>query len=287
MLDIISGKTNIYGIIGHPVTHSLSPLMQNAAIKACQLESVYVPFDVKPENLQDAVNGLRCLGIRGFNVTIPHKTDIIQYLDCLDPSADAAGAVNTVLNSNGHLTGFNTDGNGLLKSLAEDLDFIPENSTVVMIGAGGAARGAVAALCCNGAKKIVIINRTIKKAHELSNIFSKNYPSTVFECCSPDEGVTEFMFSADLLLNCSSVGMKNESFPYLDFTGVSKDLKVYDMIYSPQFTPLLIEAAKNNFRFSNGLGMLAGQGELAFEIWNGFLPPLGLMKKTLASICIA
>jgi len=146
-MSILRGSTQVLGIIGYPVRHSLSPAMQNAAIAECGLDYVYVPFQVDPVSLAAAVAGLLAVGVTGFSVTIPHKTAVIEYLDELDESASDAGAVNTVLVREGRMIGYNTDGYGLLCSLGEDLDYIPGEARIVVIGAGGAARGAVAALC--------------------------------------------------------------------------------------------------------------------------------------------
>ena len=163
-MPVVHGKTRVVCIIGNPIGHSLSPLMQNAAFAAGNLDYVYVPFAVTPENLEQAVIGLRTLGVCGFNVTIPHKTTIIPFLDRLDESAESAGAVNTVQLSGTSLIGYNTDGDGLVDSLATDLAFSPGAEQILVIGAGGAARGAIAALCRAGAKRIIISNRSLENA---------------------------------------------------------------------------------------------------------------------------
>src|SRR5512133_1940020 len=178
MCKQLSGSAKVLGIIGYPVKHSLSPLMQNAALAACDQDYIYVPFEVASENLGVAIAGLKALGVAGFNVTIPHKTAVMPYLDDLDDSAVAAGAVNTVKNESGRFVGYNTDGDGLVRSLSEDLDFVPQNSSIVIIGAGGAARGAIAALCRAGTKRIIIANRTFDKAVDLASVMSTRYPGT-------------------------------------------------------------------------------------------------------------
>lgn len=281
----IRGTTRIIGIIGCPIRHTLSPLMQNEALRDCQFDFVFVPFHVEPQELGTAVAGMRALGVAGFNVTIPHKTAVIPFLDALDESAEAAGAVNTVKSENGKLTGFNTDGDGLVRSLALDLDFEPQGRTIVVIGSGGAARGAVASLCRSGAQRIVLVNRTRVKAEQLVSALTVRYPGTVLSTLSGYEELPSCLCDADLLLNTTSLGMNNEHIPNVSMECMSVSAKVYDMVYSPSITPLLADASLAGLTCCNGLGMLAAQGELAFTIWTGKPPPFGLMKRVLEGIC--
>jgi len=281
----IDGKTRVLGIIGHPVGHSLSPVMQNAALAACRLNYVYVAFNVHPDNLEESILGLRSLGVAGFNVTIPHKSSIIPYLDGLDVSAQSACAVNTVKNVDGRLIGFNTDGDGLVRSLAEDLDFLPGDGDIVVIGAGGAARGAVASLCRAGASRVIIFNRTPARALELVESFSLMSCTTEILIAADSSELKAYMKNASLLINTTSVGMNQDVLPFVDLADLSNNGRIYDMVYAPSVTPLLHQASKIGLRAANGLGMLAGQGELAFQIWTGILPPSGLMKSCLLNIC--
>jgi shikimate dehydrogenase len=281
----LAGTTKVLAIIGCPVRHSLSPLMQNAALQACGLDYVYVPFEVASEGVSAAVAGLKVLGVAGFNVTIPYKTAVMPYLDDIDDSAVAAGAVNTVSNVCGRLIGYNTDGDGVVKSLAADLAFDPRNKTIVIIGAGGAARGAIAALCRAGARHIVIVNRTHDKAAELVSAMSARYSGTLLSIASGKDALQENLPLADLLVNTTSIGMNCESIPFLCLPSLSRTACVYDMIYSPRVTPLLSEAAGLGIKAANGLGMLAAQGELAFTIWTGKIPPSGLMRRALDAFC--
>lgn len=281
----LSGTTQVVGIIGNPVRHSLSPVMHNAAFAECNLDYVYVPFNVAPENLGVAISGLCASGLRGFNVTIPHKTAIIQYLDRLDQSAEDAGAVNTVLIKDGNMTGYNTDGDGLIYSLADDLDFIPGTGTVVVIGAGGAARGAIAALCRSGSKRIIIVNRSFERALQLKYEMSSRYPNVCIEAVEKNGLKEELLLTASLVINTTSVGMYSDKIDFLDLSLLSKSAKVYDMVYSPVITPLIHDASGMGLMVSNGLGMLAAQGELAFTVWTGVTPPKGLMKRVLEGIC--
>lgn len=284
MFSSLSGSSLVFGIIGHPLRHTLSPVMQNTALQACGLDGVFVPFDVQPARLGEAVAGLRALGIKGVNVTIPHKTAVIPYLDGLDESAEAAGAVNTINNEEGRLVGYNTDGDGLVRSLAEEFAFNPENSAIVVIGAGGAARGAVAAICRAGARRITIANRSRDRAADLVKAMVGRYPDTDLTVADFGEPLTTILGGADLVVNSTSLGMNGEAIVGLDLKALNRDAVVYDMVYAPPVTPLLQEARQLGLRHANGLGMLAAQGELALRIWTGNVPPIGLMKGVLARI---
>jgi len=281
----LNGKTKVLAIIGHPVEHSRSPAMQNAALQACGLDYVYVPFSVPPECLAEAVSGLRALGVAGFSVTIPHKIAVMAHLDGLDDSAGEAGAVNTVLNDAGRLIGYNTDGDGLVRSLADDLGFVPGNGTIVVVGAGGAARGAIAALCRAGAGRIVVVNRGRERAEEIARAMERLHGDTEIIPTSDPAELKPWMGETSLLINTTSLGMNNETIPFLELADLPGTAAVYDMVYSPPVTPLLGEAARLGLRCANGLGMLAAQGELAFLIWTGMLPPSGVMKDALMGGC--
>ncbi len=280
----LTGKTQVYGIIGYPVTHSLSPRMQNAAMQAAEIDGVYVPFEVAPENLPDAVAGMRALHISGFNVTIPHKTSIIPLLDELAPTAMRAGAVNTVVNHAGKLVGHNTDGDGLVRSLQVDLGCTLAGERVVLIGAGGASRGALAALCEAGVCSVVLLNRTLEAAELLLADFSTDYPEIQMEAYQTDTCPTPFLSQADLLINATSLGMKNEKIAGISLAQMSSHAKVYDMVYKPPVTPLLEEAQYHGLQAANGLGMLVGQGEIAFQLWHAQEPPPGLMQRVVRSL---
>lgn len=278
----INGKTKVLGILGSPVEHSLSPAMHNASIQALGLDYAYVPFHVEEEDLGTAVNGLRALGVKGFNVTIPHKTAVMPFLDKISPEAELSGAVNTVSSEKNSLVGYNTDGTGLLKSLREDLEFDPAGASVLLLGAGGAARGALAALCTAGISRVIIANRTGRRGLELMEHFIGKFSSISFGISSiePMELETNLK-SVDLLLNTTSVGMNGSAFTGINLAAMSSGSAVYDMVYSPPETPLLAEAAKIGITRANGLGMLAAQGEAAFSIWTGIEPPPGFMRECL------
>jgi len=280
---VVTGKTRVYGIVGCPVTHSLSPVMQNAALHAAAIDAIYVPFGVEPGQLHAAVSGLRALGVCGFNVTIPHKTSIMPLLDELAPTAVQAGAVNTVVNQEGRLIGHNTDGDGLICSLLKDLDCDVVGSRVVLVGAGGAARGALAALCRAGVESLVVLNRTKTAAEELGDSFRLSFPQVLLHGAALDAQAGQYLSGADLLINATSLGMAGEKIDGLTLALLPDHARVYDMIYNPSLTPLLLDARTRGLKVANGLGMLVAQGELAFSLWHDVAPEHAVMQKALSS----
>lgn len=281
----ITGKTRVLGIIGWPVAHSLSPLMQNAALEAMGLDWIYVPFAVREEELARAVAGLRALGVAGFNVTIPHKTAIIPLLDRIAPEARLMGAVNTVKREGDELVGHNTDGPGFIRSLAEDLGFDPAGRRVLVLGAGGAARAAVASLAQAGAGTVVIANRNVSRGEELVEAFRSAFGGTQFAVMPLDMPLINGKAqNFDLLVNTTSVGMGETSFEGLDVSRMDPAANVYDMVYSPWETPLLAEASRAGRRCANGIGMLVAQGECALAIWTGTEPPSGVMRRRILAV---
>ncbi|MCK5710333.1 MAG: shikimate dehydrogenase, partial [Deltaproteobacteria bacterium] len=205
----VKATTNIYGIFGHPVKHSLSPDMHNSAFNTLGLNSVYVAFDIAPDNIEEATRAIRVMGIKGINITIPHKQTIISFLDEVSPDAKLTGAVNTVKNENGKLWGFNTDVGGFLRAIREDLDFSPEGNTLFLIGAGGAARAVLSAFCMNGGAVVYIADIIQAKAIELANQFKANFQNITIETVSlEDQNILEQKFGeADILVNASPAGM--------------------------------------------------------------------------------
>lgn len=279
---VVTGKTSVLGIIGWPVEHSLSPLMQNAALEELGLDYVYVPFAVRQDALGVAVEGLRGLGVRGFNVTIPHKTAIIPHLDRLNPEALLIGAVNTVKREGDELVGYNTDGAGFVRSLREDLDVDPKGMTILVLGAGGAARAAMVSLCQAGAARIIVANRNVERGVALADEFCPIFAGTQIAAIplGSIHLATEIQ-NIDLLVNTTSVGMGGSSFEGLDLARLKTGACVYDMVYAPWETPLLMEASRRGIRCANGIGMLVGQGECAFAIWTDKNPPSGAMRRRI------
>jgi shikimate dehydrogenase len=281
----IAGSTRVYGIIGWPVSHSLSPVMHNAAMRFAGIDGIYVPFAVEPAYLSQAVQGMRALRVSGFNVTIPHKTAIMPLLDKLAPTAVLVGAVNTVVNQGGCLIGHNTDGDGLVFSLQQDFGCSIANQRVVLVGAGGAAKGALAALCRFGVKSVLVVNRTVDSAVALVESFSDSFPTVVLRSSGFDGGLDRLLPETDLLINATPLGMVGEKNERLSLALLPDHARVYDMVYSPPLTPLLAAAQDRGLSIANGLGMLIAQGELAFLLWHGKSAGVGVMREALVSAC--
>jgi shikimate dehydrogenase len=279
----ISGKTMICGLIGDPVEHTMSPAMHNAAFKKLGLDYLYLAFRVRPAELNGAIAGMRGLNIRGLNVTIPHKVAVIKQVDRIDMLAGKMGAVNTIVNDNGVLTGYNTDAGGFLQQLIEKRVEL-KGKRVTILGAGGAARGIAFILAENGAL-LTIVNRNFEKAKDLvdniSGLFGRR--CAAFEL--DEENLAEVVKKTDILVNATSVGMT----PGIDDTPVpaallKRGLIVYDIVYNPVRTRLLREAEAAGAVTMSGIDMLAWQGALAFEKFTGQKAPVDLMKEVAAKI---
>lgn len=275
----ITGKTKVYGVIGHPIGHTVSPLLHNIAFQAHQMAAAYVPFAVHPDQLKEALAGIRSLGIAGVNVTIPHKIKVLPHLDEITPTAQRIGAVNTIRNDAGTLIGTNTDGLGFLRSLAV-LSFSPHEKTILLLGAGGSARSILVSLAEAGARAVFIANRTLSKALELAEEFSPIFPKTEFRS---DALAHFFETPIDLLINTTSVGMNDSKAP-ADLACFQTLQHVADIIYSPPQTPLLQQAKQLKIPAINGLGMLLHQGCEAFEFWTNQPAPVALMEQKLRSL---
>ena len=278
----LSGRTRVLGIFGDPVAHSLSPRMQNAALAAAGIDAVYVPFHVTAEKLVDAIQALRALSLWGVNLTVPHKEAVLPLLDRVTDQARLIGAVNTVTHEDGCLVGHNTDAPGFLHALAADLGFVPAKKKILVLGAGGASRAALAALAEAGAATIVIANRTMARARRLCEIFGAFFPGTDFAYTSLGDGDLRQAFAGvDLLVNTSAMGLKGESFAHLPWSFLPEAACVYDMVYVRGKTPLQTEAEKRVHRTADGRGMLVAQGEAAFVLWTGQEPPSGVMADSI------
>jgi len=278
-----TGNTRYIAIIGHPIIHSLSPRMHQAAFNQLHLDYCYLPFDISPEKLKNGVEALKQLGFRGFNVTIPFKEKIIPLLDQISKEAAIIGAVNTVLIENGKLKGFNTDGAGFVESLKKKWTFSLKNKSALILGAGGAAKAVAAQLCLNQVGSIGIVNRTRKKADQLKARLKKHFPKVevkVFARFGDD--LDCFLKKAHLLVNSTSVGLHSGDDSPLPSQFFHKQLKVCDLIYNPSMTSFLKTAQKKGCSFINGRGMLLYQGALAFKIWTGKTAPVEVMSNALS-----
>ncbi len=275
---LISGKTRVCGIIGDPIEHTMSPVMHNAAFRQLGLDYVYLAFHVHQEELDKAIDGMRAMNIRGLNVTIPHKVAIIPLLDKLDPLAEKIGAINTIVNDDGMLTGYNTDATGFLQALLES-GIKPEGKKVVILGAGGASRAISFILAGRGAN-LVILNRQLARAEDLAHWIAQVFPEETEALVLSEENLSLTLATADILINTTSVGMV----PDINETPVPAELLkpsliVFDIVYNPIQTQLLKEAESAGAKTINGLDMLVWQGALAFEEWTGRKAPLEVMKQ--------
>ena len=265
------------GIIGHPIGHSISPVFQQAALDAIGFDGAYEPWDVDPANVGDFLAGLRSPGTLGINVTLPHKEAVIPFLDEVDDWASAAGAVNTIVNRDGRLTGHNTDGIGFLRALREGAGFEPRGRDVLVLGAGGSARGVVYALARAGTARLFIANRTVERAQRLAGIATDSGVAAEAMVLSDAPGATR---EVALIVNCTSVGMihgPDDTGSPLSAADIPSTVLVNDLVYNPLETPLLREAARAGAATLGGIQMLVYQGAASFEMWTGQDAPVPVM----------
>ncbi|MDD4875678.1 MAG: shikimate dehydrogenase [Dehalococcoidales bacterium] len=274
-----SGRTVVCGIIGDPIEHTLSPVMHNAAFRDKGIDYLYLPFRVKSERVGEAVVGMKALNIKGLNVTIPHKVTVMKYLDKIDSVAEKIGAVNTIVNGNDVLTGYNTDASGFLQALL-DRGIDPAGKKVVILGAGGASRAISFILAERGAY-LTIFNRAVnfKRVKDLADRISQISTSEIQALELNRENLERVLDDADILVNATSVGMS----PDINETPVAygllkSGLVVFDIIYNPVKTRLIKEAEMAGAITINGIDMLVWQGALAFEKWTEQKAPVNLMK---------
>lgn len=276
---MICGATGVLGVIGHPVTHSASPAMHNAALRAAGLDYVYVAFPVEPAEAGQVGPAMRSLGIRGLNVTVPHKLAVMDGLDEVAPEARAIGAVNTIANDGGRLTGYNTDAYGVVASLREDGGLTALPPRVVLLGAGGAARAILYALLADAeVEEIMLLNRTVSRAEALADDLGGTGRVRVGPLTE-----TQALADAGLVINATSIGMAPAAAtsPLGDGRGLHEGMVVLDIVYKPLQTRLLQQALAAGARAVDGLGMLVHQGARAFEIWTGEKPSVTVMRKAI------
>lgn len=272
----ISGKTKITGLFGYPVEHSLSPAMHNAAFEHLNLDYCYVTFSVRPDLLGDAVKAIRALNLSGVNVTVPHKENVIPFLDEISEEASFIGAVNTIKNDNGRLTGYNTDGRGFMQSLA-NAGIDVGDKKILIIGAGGASR-AIGYYLCKEASEVHLFDVDDKKADLLKEHLNK-LKGNVFLAGARSVKDKDFFSGIDVIINATPLGLKLDDPMPVDISLLDSKHIVCDLIYKE--TPLLHKASEKGCRIMNGLGMLLYQGVFAFEIWTGMMPPVEVMSEAL------
>ena len=286
MAERITGHTELIGLMAYPIRHSSSPAMQNEAFAKLGLDYAYLAFEVDNDTLEDAITGLRALKMRGSNVSMPNKTVVHKYLDELSPAAEMCGAVNTIVNDNGKLTGHITDGIGYMQSLKDnDIDVIGKKMTIV--GAGGAATAIEIQAALDGVAEISIFNRrdefwaNAEKTVEKINT-KTNCKATLYDLADLDK-LKEEIEDSYLFANATGMGMKPlEGQTYIpDKSFFRKDLIVTDVVYFPRETEMLRMAKEVGCKTMNGLGMMLFQGSAAFELWTGQPMPIEYMKETL------
>ena len=275
---MIKGSTNIVGLIGHPVEHSFSPPMHNAAFEALGMDYAYVAFDVDPLNMKSAIDGAKSLNIKGFNVTIPHKIEVMKHLDEIDEVAALIGAVNTIDFKD--MKGYNTDGIGAVKAIEEVTSI--KNRNVVVAGAGGASRAISFYIAKYGADSLTILNRNVEKADNLAKDVSNSNLINEVKSDSMSE-INSHVTDADILIDTTPVGMHPnvDDEPIVLADNMHDDLVVFDAVYNPNDTVLIKEAVKAGAKPVYGIKMLLYQGAESFRIWTGRDAPVDVMEDAL------
>lgn len=276
----IKGTTKITGVFGYPVSHSLSPVFQNAAFDSLSLDFIYIPFEVKPVFIKEAIESIRFLNFRGINLTIPHKKDGYYLVDELDEEAKHLKVVNTIKNEDGKLIGYITDGSGFVRSIKEDGKVELKNKNVYLLGAGGAGWAISGAIVKEKIRKLLITNRTMEKAIAIKNHLKENFNFTSVELIDFKNRNGINFQDIDIIINTTSVGMKEGDIVLIKEEKIKKNIFIYDIIYNRK-TELIKTAEKLNLPHLDGLSMLVYQGAISFEIWTGKKAPIDIMKNSL------
>jgi len=276
--------TKLIILLGKPLGHSVSPQMHNLAFEKLGLDYCYLPVEVAPADLQTVFNGLIRMNVGGFNVTIPHKINIIKFLDELDPLAATIGAVNTICVRDGKTIGYNTDGEGFLQSLENEAHIVPREKKFFLLGCGGAARAISMTLAHHGAEKIFICNRTLSKAEMLTSEINKKRANCAITVPQNAGNRVDILQECDVLINTTSIGMhpKENALP-IEESLISTHLTVADIVYNPLTTRLLKVAKNRGCATVHGLGMLVNQGAAGFRLWTGVEPPVEEMSASVFS----
>lgn len=265
----INSKTKTICLLGHPIEQSFSPSIHNYLFEEYNQSYIYVCFDVNPSELKEAIQGMRALKVFGCNVTIPHKVEVIKYLDEVDKNARLIGAVNTIKNEEGILKGYNTDGKGFVKSIL-DKGYTLENKKVMIIGAGGSCRSISVELASNKVESIEIRNRSEEKAIEITDIINKNFDSKgIYSTKKIDEIDLK---SIDILINTTPIGMGTNECPIDESIIPHKKLLICDIVYKPHVTAFIKWGSENGLDTIYGINMLINQGLEAFYIWTNIKP---------------
>ncbi|SDH46696.1 shikimate dehydrogenase [Alteribacillus persepolensis] len=276
MGDYLLKAEKLFGVIGHPIGHSMSPAIHNDQFQHQGLPYFYHAFDVDSLDLKHAIEGMKRLGVSGFNVTVPHKVEVMQYLDDIEDDAQTIGAVNTVVSQDGRLIGYNTDGKGYLTSLLQTVGEKLHDNRVLVIGAGGAARAVITALNNYGVKQLAVTNRTPSKAETIKD--RVNPTMRIMEMNEAKDKLDQF----DVIINTTSVGMppQQDNVP-LEVTALKDNALLSDLIYNPLETKWLQQGKSYGAQTLNGIGMFVGQGAVAFELWTGIWPDTERMTEVV------
>jgi shikimate dehydrogenase len=276
-------KAELVCLLGCPVAENPTGVMQEAAFAALGLNWRYLTIEVKPQNLPDAIRAVRTFGMRGINLTIPHKIAVMDLLDTISPDAALIGAVNTVRRKGERLIGANTDGKGFLRGLTQDARIKPLGKRVFILGAGGAARAIATELALAGASELTLVNRSQERGARLANDLQVRVSARA--CFIPWDQTFKVGPEADILVNATSIGLFPDvnAMPQVDLSMARQDLLVCDVIPNPPETPLLHLARSLGMPTLNGLAMLVYQGAIGFEMWTGQKAPVEAMHAALRS----
>jgi shikimate dehydrogenase len=280
MTVTISGRTRVCAVIGDPIEHSLSPVIQNAAFNALNIDCVYTAFRVKSSDVSKALESMRVLNVLGLNVTMPHKEAVIKHLDWIDEPAKFLNSVNTIHHKEGRMLGYSTDGIGAFRALKEN-GADPQGKRVLIFGAGGAAR-AIAHSLIQEADELVVLNRTVSEAEKLSETLKRKFNKKIVVGSLSPKVIKEKIRASDVLLNTTSVGMMpniNQSLTGPD--SLKSDLTVMDIVYNPCETQLVKDAKAIGAKVISGVEMLVYQGTAAFEIWTGQQAPIQVIRRAV------
>jgi shikimate dehydrogenase len=278
----LTGKTKIIGIFGDPIEHSLSPIMHNAAFSSLNIDYSYIPFNVHGKDLGNAVQAVRSLNLIGCNITIPHKEEVLKYLDELSPEAELIGAVNTIVNVDNKLIGYNTDGAGFYRSMVEVMGYQPKDKKVLIIGTGGASRAVCFQLALEGVGESILTNRNLQKAENLAEEIVKKTTAKV-KVTSFDDSLNNVISEADIIIDTTPIGMypRIDEEPIINPDYISSSAVVCDLVYNPYKTTLLQRAEAKGCKVVPGIGMLIYQGAIGFEKWTKEKAPIEVMEKAL------
>ena len=279
-------KVDLVGVFGHPVAENPTVVMIEAAFRELGLNWRYVNLEVLPEDLEAAVKGLRAMQFQGINLTIPHKVEVLQYLDEIAPDAKLMGAVNTVRRDGDRLIGENTDGKGFLRSITEDAGLDPAGKRIVFLGAGGAARAMTVELALAGARSITIVNRSTERGESLVHLLNENTP-TEANFVHWDHAYS-VPAGTEVLVNSTSIGLfpNVTQKPDIEYASLTNDMVVCDVIPNPPRTPFLQKAEAAGAKTLDGLGMLVGQGAIGLKMWTGMDAPVSVMRAALEKVLI-